>query len=45
MDVDEFVQTKVLLEYRDIVTMIRGLIKEMHPEITEVISYGTKKNS
>ena len=40
MDVYEFVQTRVLPEYREIVTMLRGLMKEMDPEIKEVISYG-----
>jgi hypothetical protein len=40
MDVDEFVQTKVLPEYRDIVTMLRKLIHDTVPDTKEIISYG-----
>jgi hypothetical protein len=40
MTVDEFVQTKVLAEYRDIVAAIRSLMKECAPEAKEMISYG-----
>lgn len=38
--VDDFVRTKVLPEYRDIVTEIRKLMKECAPDATEAISYG-----
>ena len=38
--VDEFVETKVLPQYRDIVTMIRGLMRETAPDATEVMAYG-----
>ena len=40
MTVDEFVETKVLPEYRDIVTALRALMKECAPDAKEVISYG-----
>jgi hypothetical protein len=40
MTVDEFVETKVLPEYRDIVTALRTLMKECAPGASEVISYG-----
>lgn len=40
MTVDEFVQTKVLPEYRDIVTALRALMKECAPDAEEGISYG-----
>jgi hypothetical protein len=40
MTVDEFVKTKVLPQYQDIVTMIRQLMREITPDATEVISYG-----
>jgi len=40
MTVDEFVQTRVLPEYRDIVMAIRTLMKECAPDATELISYG-----
>ncbi|MBM4429598.1 MAG: DUF1801 domain-containing protein [Chloroflexi bacterium] len=40
MTVDEFVQTKVLPEYRDIVTFLRRLMKQCAPEAEEGISYG-----
>ncbi|HEX2923388.1 MAG TPA: DUF1801 domain-containing protein [Chloroflexota bacterium] len=40
MTVDEFVETRVLPEYRGIVTMIRQLMHEVAPDAAEVISYG-----
>ena len=40
MDVNEFVQSKVLPEYRDIVAMLRTLMKEMDPDVQETLSYG-----
>ncbi len=40
MSVDEFVQTKVLPKYRDIVAMLRELMHEMAPDARETISYG-----
>ena len=40
MTVDEFVQTNVLPEYRDIVTALRALMKECAPDAEEEISYG-----
>jgi uncharacterized protein YdhG (YjbR/CyaY superfamily) len=40
MTVDEFVATKVLPEYRDIVMALRTLMKECAPNAREVISYG-----
>ena len=40
MTVDEFVETKVLAEYRDIVRAIRSLMKECAPDAKEMISYG-----
>ena len=40
MTVDEFVQSKVLAEYRDIVAAIRSLMKECAPNAKEMISYG-----
>ncbi len=40
MSVDEFVERRVLPEYRDIVTAIRKLMREEAPEAKEIISYG-----
>ena len=40
MTVDEFVETKVLPEYRDIVVALRALMKERAPNAQEIISYG-----
>jgi len=40
MTVDEFVEQKVLPQYRDIVAMIRQLMRETAPDVQEVISYG-----
>lgn len=42
MTVDEFVQTKVRPEYREVVTMLRGLLREVAPEAQELISYGIR---
>jgi uncharacterized protein YdhG (YjbR/CyaY superfamily) len=39
MTVDEFVATKVLPEYRDIVMALRALMKECAPNAKEQISY------
>ena len=41
MTVDEFVENKVLPEYRPLVAAIRSLMKEAAPRAKEVISYGT----
>jgi uncharacterized protein YdhG (YjbR/CyaY superfamily) len=38
--VDEFVETKVLSEFRPIVSAIRSLMKECAPAAREEISYG-----
>ncbi|MBI4302863.1 MAG: DUF1801 domain-containing protein [Chloroflexi bacterium] len=38
--VDEFVRTRVLPEHRDIVAMLRELMREIAPNAQEVISYG-----
>jgi uncharacterized protein YdhG (YjbR/CyaY superfamily) len=38
--VDEFVQSRVLPELRPIVAMLRDLMKECAPSVTESISYG-----
>jgi hypothetical protein len=40
MTVDEFVQTKVQPELRDIVALIRKYMGELAPEAEEMISYG-----
>jgi len=40
MTVDEYVKTKVLPEYLPVVAMIRGMVKEVAPEVKEIISYG-----
>ncbi len=40
MTVDEFVESKVLPQYREIVAAIRKLVKEEAPEAREEISYG-----
>ncbi|TMC67501.1 MAG: DUF1801 domain-containing protein [Chloroflexi bacterium] len=40
MTVDEFVEKKVLPEFRPIVAAIRALMKECAPEAEEGISYG-----
>jgi hypothetical protein len=40
MTVDEFVKTRVLPQYRDIVAALRALIKECAPNATEQMSYG-----
>jgi hypothetical protein len=41
MTVDEFVESKVLPEFRPVVAAIRSLMKEAAPGAKEVISYGT----
>jgi len=38
--VDEFVNTRVLPQYRPIVAALRALMREYAPAVTEVISYG-----
>jgi hypothetical protein len=38
--VDEFVEAKVLPKYRVIVSMLRELMREMAPDVNEVMSYG-----
>ncbi len=40
MTPDEFVKTKVLPEYLDIVTALRALMKRYAPQAEEVITYG-----
>ncbi len=40
MTVDEFIQAKVLPEYRPIVRALRQLMREYAPEAKEIISYG-----
>jgi uncharacterized protein YdhG (YjbR/CyaY superfamily) len=40
MDVDEFVASKVLPEFREVVELIRDYMREMAPEAQESISYG-----
>lgn len=40
MTVDEFIRTKVLPEYRDVVNAFRALMKTYAPEAAEIISYG-----
>ena len=40
VSVDEFVESKVLPEYRPLVAELRALIKESAPQAREVISYG-----
>ena len=40
MTVDEFVQTKVLPEYRDVVELIRRYVLELVPDAQELIRYG-----
>ena len=38
--VDEFVKTKVLPQYQPIVVELRKLIRQMAPNVKEVMSYG-----
>ena len=38
--VDQFVETKVLPEFRDIVAMLRGLMRECAPDAREHLAYG-----
>ena len=40
MTVDEFVQSKVLPEFRDVVAMIRKLMRDMAPDAVEAVAYG-----
>ncbi len=40
MDVDEFIQQKVLPQFHPVVALIRQLMREYAPEAQEVISYG-----
>lgn len=40
MNVDEFVNSKVLPQYRDIVALIRQYMRELAPDAQEIISYG-----
>jgi hypothetical protein len=40
MTVDEFVQARVLPEFRPVVAMIRELMRECAPQAQELISYG-----
>jgi len=40
MNVDEFVNSKVLPQYRDIVELIRQYMRELAPDAQESISYG-----
>jgi uncharacterized protein YdhG (YjbR/CyaY superfamily) len=40
MNVDEFVQARVLPELHPVIAMVRELMRETAPEATEEISYG-----
>lgn len=40
ISVDEFVKTRVLPKYQPIVQELRTLIREMAPDLKEVMSYG-----
>ena len=40
MSVDEFIEKKVQPEYREVVSMLRELMREMAPDAKEMISYG-----
>jgi hypothetical protein len=40
MNLDEFVRSKVLPDFRPVVAAIRSLMKEVAPEAKEAISYG-----
>jgi hypothetical protein len=40
MSVDEFVQARVLPEFQPVVAMLRQLMKECAPSVTELVSYG-----
>jgi hypothetical protein len=40
MTVDEFVQSRVLPEFRPVVAMIRELMRECAPQAQELVSYG-----
>lgn len=41
--IEEFIDQKVLPEYRDIVSSFRKLIKETYPQISEEMRGGTEK--
>jgi hypothetical protein len=38
--VDEFIQARVLPEFHPVVALIRALMQECAPEVTELVSYG-----
>jgi hypothetical protein len=40
MTVDEFIETRVLPEFRPIVDLLRELMREYAPDVEEKISYG-----
>jgi hypothetical protein len=40
LTVDDFVETKVLPEFRPIVAMLQTLMKERAPDVKEIIAYG-----
>ncbi len=40
MTVDEFVEARVLPQFRDVVALIRKLMHETAPEAEELVSYG-----
>lgn len=40
MTVEEYIEAKVLPEYRGMVTTLRTLMREVAPHATELISYG-----
>jgi uncharacterized protein YdhG (YjbR/CyaY superfamily) len=40
MTVDEYVNTKVLLELRETVAMLRATVRDVAPQAEELISYG-----
>ena len=40
MTVDEFVEKRVLPEFRDVVAMIRQMMRETAPEAEEFVTYG-----
>ncbi len=40
MTIDEFVQTRVLPEFQPVVVMLRELMRETAPDVTEEIGYG-----
>ncbi len=40
MTVDEFVEARVLPQYREVVALLRALMHEVAPDVTEAIHYG-----